>query len=220
MHYRRWRLTGSLDIAPTFPRDLCAVAGCITGSEIKSFCRPHYSRFRTTGDAGDATFPAKAAPVIDGTKKCFTCGEVKPVSDFNKHPQGTGGVGSNCRLCLSVKSREWFAKNPEYRSEWNTNNAERKLADVHRRRAIKMDVDADLIDRRAVFERDNNACQLCGDPMDMSKKTPHPLAPTIDHIVPISRGGTHTMDNIQSAHFHCNISKGNRDAPLTRPLAA
>jgi 5-methylcytosine-specific restriction endonuclease McrA len=32
----------------------------------------------------------------------------------------------------------------------------------------------------------------------------------MDHIVPISKGGTHTLDNVQMAHRFCNLSKGNR----------
>ena len=219
-HYRRWQRTGSLDIAPTFPKPLCLVSGCGVGAEVKNYCARHYARFIKTGAAGAPTFRMAKRPVVDGRKQCGACAQSKPLSDFNKHPLGTGGVGANCRLCLSAKSREWFSKNPTYRAEWNAANAESKLADVHRRRARRLDVDADLIDRGTVFARDGNACQLCGDPMEMAQKTPRPLAPTLDHILALSKGGTHTLANVQSAHFHCNVSKGNRSAPLTRPHSA
>ena len=33
--------------------------------------------------------------------------------------------------------------------------------------------------------------------------------PSIDHTVPVSKGGTHTWDNVQLAHFYCNRVKGN-----------
>ncbi len=33
---------------------------------------------------------------------------------------------------------------------------------------------------------------------------------SIDHIVPISRGGLHTLTNLVGACMHCNLSKGNR----------
>lgn len=33
---------------------------------------------------------------------------------------------------------------------------------------------------------------------------------SIDHIRPLSKGGTHTWDNVQLAHLKCNIKKGNR----------
>lgn len=39
---------------------------------------------------------------------------------------------------------------------------------------------------------------------------PHPLAPTTDHIVPLSKGGKHERRNCQLAHFKCNTAKGAR----------
>lgn len=42
----------------------------------------------------------------------------------------------------------------------------------------------------------------------MSKPVPHPKAPTIDHILPISKGGQDVHANIQLAHFECNWRKG------------
>jgi 5-methylcytosine-specific restriction endonuclease McrA len=46
----------------------------------------------------------------------------------------------------------------------------------------------------------------------MTVKVPEPLAPTIDHIVPVSKGGDDTRANVQLAHFRCNSVKGNREA--------
>jgi 5-methylcytosine-specific restriction endonuclease McrA len=34
---------------------------------------------------------------------------------------------------------------------------------------------------------------------------------TMDHIVPVSKGGTNRVDNLQPAHFRCNKRKGNND---------
>jgi len=60
-----------------------------------------------------------------------------------------------------------------------------------------------------VFERDGWRCQACG------CETPRSLmglikdnAPQLDHIVPISRGGPHTMDNVQCLCRLCNQIKG------------
>ena len=38
------------------------------------------------------------------------------------------------------------------------------------------------------------------------------MAASLDHIIPLSQGGTHTYNNVQLAHFLCNISK--RDSLL------
>lgn len=54
-------------------------------------------------------------------------------------------------------------------------------------------------------------CGICGKPVDKTIKYPHPLSPTIDHIIPIDRGG-HPSDisNLQLAHFKCNRQKADK----------
>lgn len=53
--------------------------------------------------------------------------------------------------------------------------------------------------RRAVFVRDRDACQYCG-----------ASAETVDHVIPRSRGGTHTWDNVVAACRRCNTKKKDR----------
>lgn len=66
---------------------------------------------------------------------------------------------------------------------------------------------ANAVGRIHIFTRDHWVCQLCGLPTDQSVVVPHPSAPTIDHVIPIVRGGAHTADNLQTAHFICNTRK-------------
>ena len=53
----------------------------------------------------------------------------------------------------------------------------------------------------AVFTRDGQVCVYCGS-----------SATSIDHVVPRSRGGTHTWDNVVAACRPCNSRKENRSA--------
>ncbi len=53
--------------------------------------------------------------------------------------------------------------------------------------------------RNAVFARDDHECQYCAAP-----------AESIDHVVPRSRGGSHTWDNVVAACRRCNLRKGAR----------
>jgi len=55
------------------------------------------------------------------------------------------------------------------------------------------------LNRRAVFARDNHKCQYC-----------QAAAENIDHVVPRSRGGTHTWDNVVAACKPCNARKEDR----------
>lgn len=52
-------------------------------------------------------------------------------------------------------------------------------------------------------------CGICGKPVDKSLKWPDPMAPVIDHIIPVIKGG-HPSDisNMQLAHNCCNRAKG------------
>ena len=56
-----------------------------------------------------------------------------------------------------------------------------------------------------------SVCGICGKPVDMSLKNPHPMAPTIDHIIPVSKGGHPAdIDNLQLAHRCCNREKADK----------
>jgi len=68
----------------------------------------------------------------------------------------------------------------------------------------------DLIVPYVVYERDNWKCHLCGKRIGKKHKNPHPLSASIDHIIPISKGGEHSYKNVKASHLKCNASKCNR----------
>lgn len=60
--------------------------------------------------------------------------------------------------------------------------------------------------RREVYERDDYRCQLCGSETEVAPVSGeyHPWAPSLDHIVPKSRGGSDRISNLRTAHRWCN----------------
>jgi 5-methylcytosine-specific restriction endonuclease McrA len=59
-----------------------------------------------------------------------------------------------------------------------------------------------------VFERDGWMCGICLDPIDPSLVWPDRMSKTVDHILPVSLGGKHSLDNVRAAHARCNFSRG------------
>ncbi|MYW28291.1 hypothetical protein GT040_03150 [Streptomyces sp. SID2119] len=84
-----------------------------------------------------------------------------------------------------------------------------KAAD-QRRRARKMGAESEVVRAADVFMRDAWTCSLCKGTVDASAAWPDPESASVDHVVPLSRGGSHTMANVRTAHLGCNLSKGNR----------
>lgn len=81
---------------------------------------------------------------------------------------------------------------------------------LHRARRYGCEYDGSVTLKRLI-KRDGLRCAICGgmcDPND-HEWTEHsgPKYPTLDHIVPLSKGGGHTWDNVQVAHAICNSRK-------------
>ena len=58
-----------------------------------------------------------------------------------------------------------------------------------------------------------DTCAICGREVDKTLPYLDPLAPEVDEIIPVSRGGSpYDWDNLQLVHRVCNQRKGNRMA--------
>lgn len=126
-------------------------------------------------------------------RMCIDCGKetsTRKIRNFESHP-------AICRDCLIHRTKT----SPEHQRERAANNCAI-------RRARKLGTVVEKFDRKEIFERDNYVCHICDEPTDATVRHPSPLAPTIDHVIPLAKGGTHTRDNIKTAHSRCNVAKG------------
>lgn len=95
-------------------------------------------------------------------------------------------------------------------SEKRSRVSRAKSAYLARIRALGLVGDAEGVDPWEVYEGDDWICGLCGGEVDPKLEWPDPYCATLDHIRPVTRLGAHSMGNLQTAHWICNLRKGNR----------
>jgi 5-methylcytosine-specific restriction endonuclease McrA len=78
------------------------------------------------------------------------------------------------------------------------------------RRARKLGATVEEFKCEEIYERDGWVCQLCDSDVDPELKWPESMSASLDHIIPLSKGGEHSRANSQLAHLKCNVDKGAR----------
>lgn len=96
----------------------------------------------------------------------------------------------------------------------------RKRLDWAARGAIRRGIleHYEAFDPFIVFDRDGWACRSCGvETPRYLRGTGDPRSPELDHVVPLSRGGPHTIDNTQCLCRRCNMAKGAKLGQADQP---
>jgi len=107
-------------------------------------------------------------------------------------------AGAHQQKFCSKKCKDWDEVRQPYSKAYNKEYRARKRAQGFER--VYPDV---------VYERDSYICQICYKPVDLNVNPKTRTAPSLDHIIPISKGGAHSYANIQTAHIGCNARKNN-----------
>lgn len=104
-----------------------------------------------------------------------------------------------------TRTVEWKRKHPEKVRQFGLNylatHREQNAEKARRRIARKANVETEPIDPLIVAERDAWTCYLCEQKVDRPDMS-------LDHVVPIVDGGTHTYSNVSLTHLVCNLRKG------------
>lgn len=140
-------------------------------------------------------------------KWCSTCKKWQPKDEFGKD-------ASRCLESERERARRYRKANPDKKREQNhryyvTNKTLHQERDL-RRRARKADAETDGHTMAELSEswneRDFYGCYWCG--ADLADGF------HVDHVIPLSRGGPHTVHNLVPACPECNLSKGDK-MPIT-----
>ena len=119
-----------------------------------------------------------------------------------------------CKRCGKLFMVDSFHKNQKYCSADCTKSDSHSRNDIIRKR-LKNKLTVDQITLHELAKRDNNICYLCGKRVNWQdyrvvNGVKHTLGdyPSIDHVIPLAKGGLHSWENVKLAHIRCNASKG------------
>ncbi len=152
---------------------------------------------------------------VQGKTRCPEC-IADARNNFSEH--GTrkmyrefGCRCDECRDFINASCREYAKQHREQTGESlyrNYRNPKLRKQAASRRRARLADAFIEDVDHDRVFESDGYVCYGCGRKCIKGAPNNHPLQPTIDHVIPLSKGGTHEYANVRTMCRQCNVGKG------------
>jgi 5-methylcytosine-specific restriction endonuclease McrA len=216
---------------------ICKIDDCEKKAIARLMCNQHYKMWNKYGDplAGAYRMPfKKALDNGDGTRTCTKCKKKLPISAFHKDKQATGGLRATCKKCRINHVKNWYQDNRERQSgkekvrrhsnkeKYTEKEAKRYIKDrekrialatehSHLRRTRKKETKSERgISKLSLKRKLGTKCYYCGKEMDfkvgVGRKFNRDMA-TIEHLIPLAKGGEHTFENTVLACRHCNLSK-------------
>lgn len=163
-----------------------------------------------------------------GLRRCTKCQEAKDKECFAKSGKGEGKLHAVCRDCMRLYGQQWYQNNLEQKKqknrEWGENNKDKVAVLSHRwyeankdknrikrsrRRALEEGADGSFTKEQfeALCNFYGPCCLRCGQVRSL----------TIDHVIPLTKGGNNKIENIQPICRSCNSSKRNHHNTDYRP---
>jgi len=147
---------------------------------------------------------AAALEILDkGEKECSICKQTKPLAAFGAKTAILSGFRSCCKDCRYELEKETNAKYvASIRGKLLSATRLGKRRERIYTTANNTITPEELSELKA---KQNNCCHYCGTTLnDSSPRQVH-----LDHIIPLSKGGTHTIDNVVWSCAYCNLTKSN-----------
>lgn len=125
---------------------------------------------------------------------------IKTEKELNKYLQPY--YKKTCKCCGNVFAASY--KSASYCSNECRKKSKNKL---HDRRLNKCEVRDYSINIHKLYNKYSGICQMCGKKLTFDCDGNDDLHPSVDHIIPIAKGGNHTWDNVQLLCRKCNTYK-------------
>lgn len=146
--------------------------------------------------------------ILDSRKLCLECHELKDISHF-KPGRGIGDVQAYCSPCLSLRAQRKYKNEKEkYRERsyrWRIDNrevylAQHRIHQFNRNNLVKAQSDGTVTGKFLIEIYATLNCFYCKRETPASERS-------LEHVMPLSRGGSHSASNIEMACINCNSSK-------------
>lgn len=157
----------------------CAMPGCDNKHRARGLCSTHYNQTHQ---------PGRHAPVATA---CTVCSA--PIMR-GAHNDRRHTCSVTCRTVLT-----FGAASSSSSYHWSSDAAQRA------RKAGATVIE--IVEREYILERDGYRCYLCRDQTDPDASPFDPSSPTVDHVIPLSKGGQHIATNMRCACLGCNSAK-------------
>lgn len=200
MHHQRKKRGSPNPESPASLRvyaSVCKVEGCLRKHFRLGYCSMHSARYRKHGDPGrpgKIRIPGRACSVGD----CSEAHHAGGLCSFHYQHKDSDVVRSCARCGDDIDMMERSATGRK------RHGSTLMCSTCLRARTSRAKWSAKAIAARS----GSGDCALCGRVVDLSLRFPAPLSGSVDHVTPVSRGGSNELDNLQLAHLACNMRKG------------
>lgn len=199
---------------------MCSVEGCEVPRRHRQWCSRHYQMWRRTGDPaapskyrltakGGQCIVCECPDLMAGSRKfCSRRCQMRESRSRRVSPTATALSVSCVRCGCAIDLFKPGVRHSSVRTSTSgrKRRADSKMcADCRRQNGYRHGWSA-----QALAARDGEDCRICGDPVDMSLRSPNLMSPSVDHIVSRADGGSDDPVNLQLAHLTCNLQKSAR----------
>lgn len=174
------------------------------------------------------------------TKRCSSCKEHYQLDNFYSDKSKKDGLSGCCKECAKSQVRSYqkslkgkavlnaYKSSDAYKESLKKYNHSEARKESHKkyylsekfrsknrereriRRAKKNKTVVKDFSEVDVLNKHGAVCHICGKDIDLSAPRTSGLGLHLDHVIPLVKGGTHTIENVKPSHAKCNVAKGGR----------
>lgn len=140
----------------------------------------------------------------------------KRINKLLKSKQVTFSICNHCGSLFYTASKKIYCSNRCANRHHEYKHSRQRIDNARKNGQVDYTITLDKL-----IKRDNNICYICNKECNLNDytyinnaKVAGNYYPSIDHVIPLAKSGTHSWDNVRLAHRICNILKSDNTKPL------